>query len=133
MMMIMAALIGLGAASTPVATAALSQPVVSEASVPEEIAFAASEIQRQVPIRQGPTTITGARAEGMELIMAMTLPVPLNQQIIEAVREQVTPQQCANPVIADLIRRGARFSYDITDAGGLVFRVTVSRCPDAPR
>ena len=101
----------------------------TDAQVEQQISLAAQQIQSQAPIRQGPTTITGARAQGMELITAMTLPVDLNDQTISAMQQQLPAQQCSNPQVAQLIQRGGRFTYEITDSNNEVFRVNISSCP----
>jgi len=102
----------------------------ADGQIEQQVNMTAQMIQSQVPIKQGPTTITSARANGAELVTAMTLPVPLNEQAVSAMQQQLPTQQCANPQLAQLIERGARFTYEITDSANKVSRITIDRCPD---
>lgn len=104
-------------------------PAAADPQVAQQVNMTAQMIQSQVPIKQGPTTITSAQAKGSELITAMTLPVPLNDQAISAMQQQLPAQQCGNQQLAQLIQRGARFTYEIKDSAGKVSRITVDSCP----
>lgn len=102
-----------------------------DAMLQQQVALAAQMLQSQVPIHQGPVTITNVRAEGTELITSMTLPVDLNEDTAATFRTQLPAQQCSNPQVAQLINRGARYTYIMTDSGGEEFTFNISSCPGA--
>jgi len=93
------------------------------------VAQQAARVQPRLPLQQGPITITAVEAKGTELITSMTLPMDLTEATAQAFRTQVPTQQCAVPEVRDLIRRGARYSYRLTDSGGEVFNIEATSCP----
>lgn len=98
-------------------------------NVPQQLEIAAQAIQARSPMQQGPVTVTGAKVEGATLVYAMTMPVALDDNTINMMRQQLGQQLCQDSQFAPMARAGASFAYDITDSTGEVHRVTVPACP----
>lgn len=124
-----------GASAGPPAPAekvdsAAGNTAAGSSQLEQQVAFAAQLLQGQVPIRQGPVTITAAEAKGAELITSMTLTTAdLTEASAEQFRTTMIAQQCANPAVRQQIDRGARYTYRITDSGGETFTMNVAGCP----
>jgi hypothetical protein len=119
------------AATGPAATPAPAAPAAggtADAATMQQLNLAAQAIQSQVPIVQGPTTITAARVEGSTLVTAMTLAAPLSTEMTSQMGTQLSGQVCQNPALGQLSRAGASFAYEITDSNGQVHRVDVAPC-----
>ena len=117
------------AATGPAAPAAApATGGTADASTMQQLNLAAQAIQSQVPIQQGPTTITAARVEGSTLVTAMTLAAPLTSEMTSQMGTQLSGQVCQNPALGQLSRGGASFAYEITDSNGQVHRVDVAPC-----
>ena len=116
-----------GPAATP-APAAPAAGGTADAGTMQQLNLAAQAIQSQVPIVQGPTTITAARVEGSTLVTAMTLAAPLSSEMTSQMGTQLSGQVCQNPALGQLSRAGASFAYEITDSNGQVHRVDVAPC-----
>lgn len=122
------------APAAPAATGPAAAPAApttggtADAATMQQLTLAAQAIQSQVPIVQGPTTITAARVEGSTLVTAMTLQAPLSTEMTSQMGTQLSSQVCTNPALGQLSRSGASFAYEITDSNGQVHRVDVAPC-----
>lgn len=97
------------------------------------VAQSAEVINGRAPIAAGNgATITRARANGLELVTSLTVAGALTPEALAALRSSLPGVQCGNPAVADLIRRGVRFTYDITGARRRTARITISACPNTP-
>lgn len=117
-----------GGTANAAAPAAPAAPMAG-GDVSQQLQVAAQAIQAQAPMRQGPVTITGAEVEGSTLVTAMTMPVELDDNTINLMQQQLGAQLCQNPQFLPMVRAGASFAYDITDASGEEHRVNVPACP----
>jgi len=97
-------------------------------SVEAQIAAAAERGQRQVPVQMGGATITAVQANGNELITSLTLPLDLNQQMADQLAQPLSAQQCGDARMADLLKRGARLTWRLTDSQGESFSIRTSSC-----
>lgn len=98
-------------------------------SVEQQVAELARKSQGQVPIQLGQgATITAIEARGTQLVTALTLPADLTQATADRITQAMTAQQCADPRLAEMIQRGGRLTWSITDAQGEKFEVSTSRC-----
>lgn len=94
------------------------------------VTAAAEIINGRAPIDTGNGgTITGARANRLELIISMTVSGAITEPAVAALRRTLPTVQCRQPGTPDLIRRGVRFTYRVSGTSGRPATITIDRCP----
>lgn len=123
---------GTAAANTSAATTTANTSGTAGGTVDpqleQEISMAVQMLKPQLPIRQGPVTVTNIEANGGELIYTMEVPNDLNEQSFQAFQQQLPIQACANPQARQLFERGGAYTYILKDPDGEEFRTSVSSC-----
>ena len=94
----------------------------SDEDISRELSLAAQIIRDQAPIRSEGATVTGARAQGYELVTTMAVELALDEATLAVIRRELSSQLCQNEALVRLIRLGATITYEITDTGGQVHR-----------
>lgn len=93
-----------------------------------EMEMAVEAIRGQLPIRQGPLSITNVEARGGELIYDMQVPADVDQAGFRRFQDELPRQACANPQARQLFERGGSYTYRLKDSEGEEFRTSVSSC-----
>lgn len=93
-----------------------------------ELAQAVEALRPQLPMTQGPLTITAIEARGAELIFDMELPQDVDSAFFERFRAELPAQACANSSVRQLFERGGSYTYRLRDAGGETFTTSISNC-----
>jgi hypothetical protein len=115
-----------GAAAAPADNAAAGRTV--DPNLAQEMALAVNMLKPQLPLRQGPVTITNLEANGAEIIHTMEVPQDLTEETFQRFRDQLPVQACANAQMRRLLERGGTTTYKIRDSGGEEFTASVSTC-----
>jgi len=97
-------------------------------SLAQEMSLAVNMLKPQLPLKQGPVTITDLEANGPEIIHTMEVPQDLTEETFQRFRDQLPIQACANPQMRRLLERGGTTTYKIRDSGGEEFTASVSTC-----
>lgn len=94
----------------------------------QQLSMAVQALKSQLPMRQGPVTVTNIEARGGELVYTMEVPTDLDQNSFQQFQTQLPVQACANAQARDLFSRGGSYTYILKDPGGEEFTTSVSSC-----
>lgn len=94
----------------------------------QEIGMAVQMLKGQLPLKQGPVTVSNIEARGTELIYTMEVPNDLNEQTFQQFKDQLPVQACANPQARMMFERGGTYTYRLKDPDGEEFTTSVSSC-----
>lgn len=100
----------------------------SAEEIREELSLAAQIIRDQVPIRSEAATITGARAQGYELVTTMEIDLELDESTLAILRREMNNQLCATEALVRLVRAGATISYEVTDTSRRMYKIELRHC-----
>ncbi len=119
--------------STTGNSATVVPPAATPAADPALAAQLAAEVQEargQLPITQGPFTVTDVTSSGNELSLIGTLSVDIPTAQWSQFETELQRSNCSGSQAA-LIRRGAVITTQITDSAGETRSFTTASCPAA--
>ena len=107
-------------------SAAVQQPAAPNEALRTELAAEVAAYQGQLPLREGPATITAVRLNGLELIYDMRVDQPVDEA---AFRRALESGLCGGADTSVTIRRGVTFTYRVTEPAGRTIVASIDRCP----
>jgi len=110
-----------------------AKPTTSDPALAAEMQMAAQQIGSSLPRQVDPiTTVVSVRAEGTEFVYDLTVSQAVPPAQIEMMRTNLQrinqANLCANPQVAQFIRRGGSMNHRYTDTANNRFETRVVSC-----